>query len=101
MNKYIKNGVTFYTSSLLEKYKVPHAFTASRGGVSKGDFASLNISTSHSERNEVKSKNLKKDVLTSPDGYAQHDDVPVQFRITAVCGHTALRNIRKLFVGTQ
>ena len=45
MNKYIKNGVAFYTSSLLEKYKVPHAFTASRGGVSKGDFASLNIST--------------------------------------------------------
>lgn len=45
MNKHIQNGVTFITSELFEKYGIPHAFTTSRGGVSSGNFTSLNIST--------------------------------------------------------
>ena len=41
------------------------------------------------------------DVSTTPNDYAQHDDVPVRFRMSAVCGHTALRNIRTLCVSTH
>ncbi len=39
------SGVCFLTSPLLDSIGVPHAFTTVRGGVSKGDFASLNVST--------------------------------------------------------
>lgn len=45
MIKVIKNGLEIYQSGLFLKYNIPHAFTTKRGGVSKGDFESLNVST--------------------------------------------------------
>ncbi len=40
-----QNGIYYMTSALLDSIGVPHAFVSCRGGVSKGDFASLNMST--------------------------------------------------------
>ncbi len=40
-----KNGVYYITSPLLDSIGVPHAFTTCRGGVSEGDFSTLNVST--------------------------------------------------------
>jgi YfiH family protein len=37
------NGVTYYTSPLLERLGVPHAFSTRRGGVSAPPFHSLNL----------------------------------------------------------
>jgi YfiH family protein len=37
------NGVTYYASPLLEKMRVPHAFSTRLGGVSKPPFDSLNL----------------------------------------------------------
>ena len=40
-----KNGIYYVCSQLLESIGIPHAFTSRRGGVSSGDFESLNVST--------------------------------------------------------
>lgn len=41
-----KNGMVYYTSPLFDEYEIPHFFASRRGGVSAGDFESLNISYS-------------------------------------------------------
>lgn len=41
-----KEGVIYYTSPLFDKLGIPHFFASRIGGVSEGDFGSLNISTS-------------------------------------------------------
>lgn len=48
--KHEKNGITYYTSALFDKYSIPHMFAASRGGVSTDEFSSLNISLSRKNR---------------------------------------------------
>ncbi len=45
-----KNQVQHIVSPLFEKHGIPHAFTTSRGGVSAGDFATLNVSTRRADR---------------------------------------------------
>lgn len=45
-----KNGVCFYTSPTLEKYGIIHGFFTRHGGVSGGDFDSLNVSTARKDR---------------------------------------------------
>lgn len=45
-----KNGVCFYTSPTLEKYGIVHGFFTRHGGVSGGDFDSLNVSTARKDR---------------------------------------------------
>lgn len=45
-----KNGVCFYTSPILEKYGIVHGFFTRHGGVSGGDFDSLNVSTARKDR---------------------------------------------------
>lgn len=44
------NGLTYFTSPLLTAARFPHAFCTRKGGVSCGDFASLNVSTSRKNR---------------------------------------------------
>ena len=46
-----KNGICYYTSDLLSAYNITHAFFTRHGGVSKGDFSSLNVSTARKDRN--------------------------------------------------
>ena len=41
LNIHEKNGVTFLTFPLFDKYSVPHAFSTRLGGVSEGDTASM------------------------------------------------------------
>ena len=48
--KHSKNGIIYYTSSLFDKYGIPHFFAAKHGGKSSGDFFSLNISASRRDR---------------------------------------------------
>ncbi len=48
--KHEKNGVLYYTSSLFDKFSIPHFFASKRGGVSGGDFCSLNISSNRKNR---------------------------------------------------
>ena len=43
-------GITYYTSSVLEKAGVPHFFATRFGGVSFGDFESLNVSLTRKDR---------------------------------------------------
>jgi YfiH family protein len=45
-----KDGIIYYTSTLLDSYSIPHMFAASRGGVSVGDFSSLNVSLARKNR---------------------------------------------------
>ena len=45
-----KDGVCFYTSRTLEKYGIVHGFFTRHGGVSGGDFDSLNVSTARKDR---------------------------------------------------
>ena len=45
-----KNGVCFYTSPILEKYGIVHGFFTRHGGVSGGDFDSLNVSTARKDK---------------------------------------------------
>ena len=45
-----KNGVCFYTSPTLEKFGIVHGFFTRHGGVSGGDFDSLNVSTARKDR---------------------------------------------------
>ena len=46
-----KNGVYYYTSTLFEKYGIVHGFFTRHGGVSSGDFDSLNVSTARKDKN--------------------------------------------------
>ncbi len=46
-----KNGLAFFTSSLLTDSGFVHGFFTRHGGVSVGDFSSLNISTSRKDKN--------------------------------------------------
>ncbi len=39
-----QNGIVYYTSSLFDSFKIPHAFAGRKGGVGKGVFDSLNVS---------------------------------------------------------
>lgn len=39
-----KDGMVYYTSTLFDSYEIPHFFAARWGGVSRGAFASLNVS---------------------------------------------------------
>ena len=48
--KHEKNGVLYYTSGLFDSFSIPHLFAAKRGGVSKNEFSSLNISTSRKNK---------------------------------------------------
>ncbi len=49
--KHTKNGIIYYTSSLFDKADIPHFFAARYGGISRGDFFSLNVSTSRKDKN--------------------------------------------------
>ncbi len=49
-NRKEKDGVCFYTSPILEKHGILHGFFTRHGGVSDGDFASLNVSTARKGR---------------------------------------------------
>lgn len=51
--KHEKNGITYYTSALFDRHFIPHMFAASRGGVSVGDFSSLNVSLSRKNKNGI------------------------------------------------
>ncbi len=53
MNLNIKeqNGILYLTSPLLDSIGIKHAFTCRHGGVSCGDFDSLNVSTRRKDRN--------------------------------------------------
>ncbi len=57
-----KNGIGYYTSSLLSDYGITHGFFTRHGGVSGGDFDSLNVSTARKDRhgNLDKSENVYK-----------------------------------------
>ena len=46
-----KDGVIYYTSPTLEKFGIVHGFFTRHGGVSGGDFDSLNVSTARKDRN--------------------------------------------------
>ena len=46
-----KNGICYYTSTLFEKYGIVHGFFTRHGGVSSGDFDSLNVSTARKDKN--------------------------------------------------
>ena len=46
-----KNGIIYYISPLFDKLKIPHIFCTRHGGVSSGDFDSLNVSTARKDRN--------------------------------------------------
>lgn len=48
-----KNGITYYTSTLLEEYGFKNAFCTKSGGVSKGCFDSLNMSFTRKDENGV------------------------------------------------
>ena len=45
-----KNGLVYYTSDLLSKNGFTHGFFTRFGGVSEGDFDSLNISLARKDR---------------------------------------------------
>lgn len=44
------NGIIYYTSPLLDSFGVAHMFCTTSGGVSAGDFASLNVSSARKDR---------------------------------------------------
>lgn len=46
-----ENGILYFKSLLFEKFSIPHIFSSSRGGVSKGAFSSLNVSLSRKDKN--------------------------------------------------
>lgn len=60
-----KNGILLLVSTLLESANVRHAFTTRRGGVSTGEFSSLNlrISCADSRENVFKNYELLADTL--------------------------------------
>lgn len=46
-----KDEITYYTSNLLDNYGISHFFASKNGGVSKGCFESLNVSTARKDEN--------------------------------------------------
>lgn len=46
-----KNGATYYTSDLLSEHGIIHGFFTRHGGVSSGNFDSLNVSTARRDKN--------------------------------------------------
>lgn len=44
--KHESGGILYFTSPLFDRYEIPHMFASRFGGVSKGDFFSLNVSSS-------------------------------------------------------
>lgn len=46
-----KNGITYYTSPLFDTFNIVHGFFTRHGGVSYGDFSSLNVSSARKDRN--------------------------------------------------
>ncbi len=50
-NRKAQNGIIYYASSLLDSYSIPHLFATRFGGVSCGDFDSLNISSTRKDKN--------------------------------------------------
>lgn len=48
-SRHEKDGIIYYTSPLFDKYNIPHLFASRFGGVSKGDFFSLNVSSSRKD----------------------------------------------------
>ncbi len=46
-----KNGLIYYTSEILTQNGFVHGFFTRSGGVSEGDFSSLNVSTARKDRN--------------------------------------------------
>ncbi len=48
--KHTKNAITYYTSSVFDKYNIPHFFACRYGGVSTGAFDSLNASTARKDK---------------------------------------------------
>ena len=61
-----KDGIIYYTSPLFDEYKIPHLFCGRLGGVSVGDFSSLNFSSvrkdsqGHTDKGENIRENLKR-----------------------------------------
>ena len=51
MNLKSQNGILYLTSPLLCSIGIKHAFTTRVGGVSKGDFDSMNVSTRRQDKN--------------------------------------------------
>ncbi len=49
-NRHEKGILLYFTSRLFDSFGVPHFFAARRGGVSRGDFSSLNLSLERKDR---------------------------------------------------
>lgn len=60
LNIHEKNGVTFLTFPLFDKYSVPHAFSTRLGGVSEGDTASMNFSFTLDKSAEAVRENFRR-----------------------------------------
>ena len=45
-----KGGICYYTSNLLSEYNITHGFFTRHGGVSEGDFDSLNVSIARKDK---------------------------------------------------
>lgn len=52
-----KNGVTYITFPIFEKYNVVHGFSTRKGGVSEGCFSSMNLSFSRGDDRDCVMKN--------------------------------------------
>lgn len=77
-----RNGIPHLCSELLLKYGVPHAFTTRRGGVSRGDFESLNIST----RRQDQSGNTD-DYLNTVENFSRVLSLVDAMPENSVCAH--------------
>ena len=55
-----KSGICYYTSNLLSEHNINHGFFTRHGGVSEGDFDSLNVSTARKDKggNTDKARNV-------------------------------------------
>ncbi len=59
--EYIENGVTILKFPLLEKLSgVEHLFTTKEGGVSEGDFATMNVSFTRGDKEEAVLENYRR-----------------------------------------
>lgn len=58
-------GVTFYTSPLFNQYKIHHMFSTRHGGVSEGNFDSLNFAIGAGELRDTKENVLKNHALAA------------------------------------
>lgn len=56
-NQNIKNGVTYITFPIFEKWNLMHACSTKKGGVSKGYYASMNLGFKTGDDHEVVMKN--------------------------------------------